>query len=132
SGGTAYVYPESPEGKEPAERPEGIDTRCRDPLVEISRLDECDRQALRELLEEHARLTGSVEAVRLLADATAWSRFRKVAPRRVASLDSRFRAMGDCARHVYEQSSSLAAIGSGVACGAGSVVDPRVPEPQPR
>src|SRR5207245_1351011 len=71
SGGIAYVH----------DAREHLERRCNAELVEVCELDDRDRDVVQALLAEHVRLTGSVEAARILADQASWSRFKKVAPR---------------------------------------------------
>ena len=53
-----------------------------DDLVALVPLERADRERLVELLERHARLTGSARAAVLLGDPErAMTRFRRLAPR---------------------------------------------------
>jgi len=71
SGGIAYVLDEDA----------SFETRCNTQIVTLEALEDADATALRALIEEHGRRTGSPVAARLLAD---WSRaltsFVKVMP----------------------------------------------------
>jgi glutamate synthase (NADPH/NADH) large chain len=69
SGGVAYVLDEDG----------AFASRCNTQMVELGPLDAEDEDAVRALVEEHARRTGSVKAARLLA---AWNAgdFVKVLP----------------------------------------------------
>jgi glutamate synthase (NADPH/NADH) large chain len=72
SGGIAYVY--DPERL--------LDRRCNPDMVTLDELDAEDVRLVADLLERHARLTGSALAERLLADGpAALALVRKVMPR---------------------------------------------------
>ncbi len=71
SGGIAYLYEEEP----------GFSSKINFSMVKLYGTDETDHGAIRELLKEHLRMTGSPKAERILADfENHRERFHKVMP----------------------------------------------------
>ena len=71
SGGMAYVYDPT----------DGFEKNCNQGLVSLETLADSDQEALREMLEKHARYTGSDAAQKILDDfANQIKKFVKVIP----------------------------------------------------
>jgi glutamate synthase (NADPH/NADH) large chain len=71
SGGIAYVLDED----------ETFVSRVNAEMVDVTGLDDADREWLRAVLQRHLALTDSAVAARLLASANPFASFRKVMPR---------------------------------------------------
>ncbi|MDD2213755.1 MAG: glutamate synthase large subunit [Oscillospiraceae bacterium] len=77
SGGLAYVYDETDE----------LDEKLNHQMVELADLDDLDWIRLKQLLEEHIRMTDSSKAIRIMYNIEQErQRFRKVVPREYAKV----------------------------------------------